>query len=79
MSTLISIIVPFYNEEENVKPLFDSIEKAMKNLGKDYELIFVDDGSNDRTGEELLKVKNNSKQTKIIVFCNLRINNYLAA
>jgi glycosyltransferase involved in cell wall biosynthesis len=44
-----SIVVPFYNEEENIKSLYERLKKVMEELGAPYELIFVDDGSTDKT------------------------------
>jgi glycosyltransferase involved in cell wall biosynthesis len=45
----LSVIVPLYNEEENVKELFQRILKACQELGKTFEIIFIDDGSKDNT------------------------------
>ena len=47
----ISIVVPFYNEDANVRPLYDRLCASMAQVGKEYELIFVNDGSVDRTSE----------------------------
>jgi glycosyltransferase involved in cell wall biosynthesis len=49
----ISVVVPVYNEEDNVGPLVDSIRDVMDALGGPWELILVDDGSTDRTLERL--------------------------
>jgi len=59
----ISVVIPVYNEEENVSILYSEIKKAMDSIGKKYEIIFIDDGSTDRTFEELFKTK-----AKIIKF-----------
>jgi len=48
-----SIVVPFFNEEETVEELCNRIRGVMNSLGKSYEMVFVDDGSRDRTGEIL--------------------------
>ncbi len=45
----ISIVVPVYNEEENLRPLFDRIVETMDGLGKSWELIFTNDGSKDNS------------------------------
>lgn len=45
----ISIVVPLYNEEENVDELTTRLLKTMDNFGHSYEIIYVDDGSRDRT------------------------------
>jgi glycosyltransferase involved in cell wall biosynthesis len=49
----ISIIVPVYNERENIMPLLDSLRAAINPTGENYEIIFVNDGSADG-GETLL-------------------------
>ncbi len=49
--TKLSIIVPLYNEEDNVAPLYRAIREAVLPLGLETEIIFVDDGSRDRTFE----------------------------
>lgn len=45
----LSIVIPVYNEEENLQPLIEEINGAVKPLGKHYEIVVVDDGSRDRT------------------------------
>ena len=44
-----SIVVPFHNEEENVTTLYDRLKAVMEQVGETFELVFVDDGSRDRT------------------------------
>ena len=44
-----SIVVPFHNEQENVTTLYDRLKEVMEHVGDPFELVFVDDGSNDRT------------------------------
>jgi glycosyltransferase involved in cell wall biosynthesis len=48
-----SIIVPVFNEEDSVLPLFYSLKEIMDGLGEKYEIIFVDDGSTDSTLKRL--------------------------
>ena len=45
----LSIVIPVYNEEENVEPLIGEIERRLGAAGKTYEIIAVDDGSKDHT------------------------------
>ena len=45
----ISIVVPLFNEEECVEKLFETIKGEADKLGRTYEIVFVDDGSADRT------------------------------
>jgi glycosyltransferase involved in cell wall biosynthesis len=44
-----SIVVPLYNEEGSLRPLYMKIAEVMNSVGSSYELVFVDDGSADRT------------------------------
>ena len=44
-----SVVVPFHNEEENVTALYDRLKAVMEQVGETFELVFVDDGSRDRT------------------------------
>ena len=52
-----SVVVPVFNEEENVERLFGEIKTVMEKIGQKFEIIFVDDGSNDKTGEKLLNLR----------------------
>ncbi|MDR3558797.1 MAG: glycosyltransferase, partial [Candidatus Pacebacteria bacterium] len=45
----LSVVVPLYNEEGNVKALHAKVLVACQNLGKSFEIIFIDDGSKDAT------------------------------
>ena len=67
----LSIIVPLYNEEASVKPLYEAIVKAVQPLGLEYEILFVDDGSRDNTIPEALKLAEQDKRLRLIIFrCN---------
>ena len=50
---LISIVVPVYNEEDNIEHFYGAICEVMQKLPYDFELIYVDDGSKDRSREIL--------------------------
>ena len=52
----ISIVVPVYNEEENVALLHQEIKVICEENGYDYEIIFIDDGSTDKTEEMVMKL-----------------------
>lgn len=52
----ISIVIPVMNEEQNVRPLYEKLAAQLNDLGKPYEIIFVDDGSTDGTFAELKKL-----------------------
>jgi glycosyltransferase involved in cell wall biosynthesis len=49
----VSIIVPVYNEEENIGLLYKAVEKSLKTMGVPWELILVDDGSQDDSPEKI--------------------------
>jgi glycosyltransferase involved in cell wall biosynthesis len=49
MTPELSVVVPLYNEEESLRPLYWAITNAVTPLGVSYEIVFVDDGSRDAT------------------------------
>lgn len=49
----ISIVIPAYNELENVSPLLAELRAALRPLNRTHEIVFVDDGSTDGTGDRL--------------------------
>ena len=61
-----SIVIPFYNEEDSVKPLYKSVKKAMDGLEKPYEMIFVNDGSTDKTVPLLEKIASNDLNVVLV-------------
>lgn len=65
----LSIVVPCYNEEKNIKLFYDKIYETFLKKKIEYEIVFVNDGSNDNTKEELNKLEKEKKQNvKIIHF-----------
>ena len=54
--SVISVIVPFYNEEENIEPLYEQLSNTLRTLNRQYKIIFIDDGSTDNTFKNMLKV-----------------------
>lgn len=42
---LLSIVVPVFNEEENIEKFYEEVVKSLNTLDMDYEIIYVDDGS----------------------------------
>jgi len=57
MEKELSIVVPVYNEEDNILPLTREVRQAFENSGYDYELVFVDDGSSDGTWAKIGQAK----------------------
>jgi len=57
----ISVVIPFFNEEENIKILVDEIHESLKNTQHDYELILINDASTDDTLKKLKELKKINK------------------
>ena len=64
----ISVVLPIYNEKENLVPLLDELEGVLDATGKDYEVIAVDDGSNDGSVEVLKSATLDRKRLKALFF-----------
>lgn len=62
----ISIVVPFYDEQENVSPLYVKITEAMDPVGEPYEMIFVDDGSTDNTYGVLQEIYEHDRRVNVL-------------
>jgi glycosyltransferase involved in cell wall biosynthesis len=64
----LSVVVPVYNEEESVRILYGKIRDACDSIGKPYEIIFVDDGSRDRTFSVLEEIHGRDQRVKVVRF-----------
>jgi len=64
----VSVVIPCYNEEESLPELFDKLEAVMVRSGWDYEYVFVDDGSTDRTVAVLRELRERSPRAGVISF-----------
>jgi glycosyltransferase involved in cell wall biosynthesis len=62
----LSIVIPVYNEEENVEPLIQEITAAVKPLGKPYEIVVVDDGSKDNTFPALARLHETEPHLRVV-------------
>jgi len=62
----ISIVIPIYNERENLPLLDEKITKSIKPLNKEYEVILVDDGSVDGSADLIRKLKNGNPHLRLI-------------
>jgi glycosyltransferase involved in cell wall biosynthesis len=65
--TKYSIVVPFFNEEGSVRTLYTKIVEAMDAVGEPYEMIFVNDGSRDRTGTILAEIAENDDRVVAVM------------
>lgn len=64
----ISVVVPVYNEEENIRVLHRRLAETMERLGRSYELVFVDDGSSDRSAGIIAGLAGKDTRTRLIEF-----------
>jgi len=64
----VSVVVPLYNEEESLTELTKQVSAQLTNLQKEFEIIFIDDGSDDRSFEILKELKRKYPQIKVIRF-----------
>jgi glycosyltransferase involved in cell wall biosynthesis len=64
----LSLVVPVYNEEENLPILWPEIREVLDPLGLSYEVIFVDDGSQDRSAEVVREFQAADSRVRLIRF-----------
>lgn len=63
--SLLSIIIPVYNEADSIQPLYDSLQNYLTN---EYEVMFIDDGSNDNTLQKITALAQSNPNIKCISF-----------
>lgn len=66
MSTKISVVIPVFNEEDNVPVLYKRLKNVLAKITNYYEIIFVDDGSDDSTSQRLKALRKEDKNVKYI-------------
>lgn len=64
----LSVVIPVYNEEENLLLLWPEIREVLASMGLRYEVIFVDDGSRDRSAEVIRGFRAKDPQVRLIRF-----------
>lgn len=64
----LSIIIPVYNEDGNVEPLYSLLKSVLQQIGRPHEIIFIDDGSRDATYEVLRRLNASDPDCRIIRF-----------
>ena len=63
----VSIVIPFYNEEENIRNLIDAIHRVMNENPWEYEIIAVDDGSDDTTWQKMKELASENDRFRPIL------------
>jgi glycosyltransferase involved in cell wall biosynthesis len=61
-----SIVVPFFNEQENIPPLYMKLTEVMDGIGEPFELVFVDDGSKDNTFKVLSDIYEHDGRVNLV-------------
>lgn len=64
----LSVVIPVFNEEDNIEILYEKLLIALAGTGRSWEVIFVDDGSTDRSFEELEKMADSDHRVKVVSF-----------
>jgi glycosyltransferase involved in cell wall biosynthesis len=64
----VSAVIPIFNEDENITPLYNDLKTVLKELEVAYEIIFIDDGSYDKSREVLQGLAQKDKSVKVIQF-----------
>jgi glycosyltransferase involved in cell wall biosynthesis len=67
----VSVVIPLYNEEENVEVLHERLSETLKSMGIEYEIVYIDDGSTDKTPNLLEEIQ---KSDENVVVLSLRRN-----
>ena len=62
----VSVVIPVYNEEANLEPLYERLEPVMEDLGRPYEVLFIDDGSRDGSLEILCHLREKHAAIRVI-------------
>jgi glycosyltransferase involved in cell wall biosynthesis len=63
----ISVVVPVYNEQDNVPLIYQQLTDVLGTTGRDYEIVFVDDGSTDRSRERMRSLAASDHRVKLIL------------
>lgn len=64
----LSIIIPLFNEQENIALLYDRLIQTLEEVGRPFEIIFVDDGSSDHTYKKIAELAEKDKRVKVVSF-----------
>jgi len=62
----LSIVIPIFDEEKNLEPLYSGLKSVLNSLSKPYEIIFVDDGSSDGSFNILKTIRQKDETVKVI-------------
>ncbi len=65
---LLSVVIPLFNEEENILLLYNELIEVLSSCEEEYEIIFIDDGSSDRSFQLLKELQENDSHVVVVSF-----------
>ena len=63
---MISVLIPVFNEGENISPLYEEVTSVLRQIDRDYEVIFINDGSSDDTLTQLKVISQKDSNIKVV-------------
>ncbi len=64
----VSVVIPVFNERDNIEPLYNRLFESLTDARHQYEILFVDDGSNDGTVDRLREVAARDSRVRVVLF-----------
>ena len=64
----LSIIIPIFNEEDNIEPLYEKLKNVLEKLNYNFEVLFINDGSIDKSAEKIRVIIERDKRVKLVNF-----------
>jgi len=62
----LSVVIPVYNEDENLTPLWTELRPVLEGLGVEFEVVFVDDGSEDTSAEIIRRLRERDARVRLV-------------
>jgi glycosyltransferase involved in cell wall biosynthesis len=62
----LSVVIPLFNERDNLRPLHQELGRVLEPLGRSYELLFIDDGSTDGSVDVLREIRSRDSHARVI-------------
>jgi glycosyltransferase involved in cell wall biosynthesis len=62
----ITVVIPFFNEQDSLKELFDALLRVLEDVGRRYEIILIDDGSRDQSADIAKKIATDNSAARLI-------------
>ncbi|MDD4873176.1 MAG: glycosyltransferase [Kiritimatiellae bacterium] len=75
---VLSVVIPVYNEEQNLEELITRVLKICKSTGKSFEVVFVDDGSRDKSSDIITKAVHDNPNHIVAVLLNRNYGQHVA-